>query len=154
MYSDWVIVLSAVFLVWLVILTYQNWKERKLLSELFAKSGERDIRKKFEEILKGVGEARLKSLDLDKKIATLREDSLSYIQKVALLRYNPYEDTGGDISFSLALLDDRGNGLVVTSLHGRAGTRIFAKDVTEGKVGKYNFSKEEERVIKKAMGIK
>jgi hypothetical protein len=70
---------------------------------------------------------------------------------VELLRYNPYEDTGGDQSFSLALLDNDGNGVVVTSLHSRSGTRVFSKPVILGKASQFQFSKEEDEVIKKAL---
>ncbi len=76
---------------------------------------------------------------------------LAQIQKVALVRYNPYEDTGGDMSFSVALLNGLGSGVVLTSLHSRAGTRIFAKEVIAGKQGKHEFSKEEQEVVKKAL---
>ena len=47
------------------------------------------------------------------------------IQKVAVIRYNPFADTGGDQSFAIALLDSLGNGVVVSSLHSRTDTRVF-----------------------------
>ena len=76
---------------------------------------------------------------------------MQHIQKVELLRFNPYDDTGGNISFTVCLLDDKGSGVVITSLHARSGTRVFAKEVTLGKSSQYELSKEEELVIKKAM---
>ena len=76
---------------------------------------------------------------------------LGQIQKVALVRYNPYEDTGGDMSFSVALLNGLGNGVVISSLHSRSGTRVFAKEVEAGRQGKHEFSKEEQDVVKKAL---
>src|SRR5688572_24049095 len=51
------------------------------------------------------------------------------IQKVAVIRYNPFSDTGGDQSFAIALLDSLGNGVVLSSLHSRTDTRVFAKAV-------------------------
>ncbi len=54
-------------------------------------------------------------------------------QKVGLVRFNPFEDTGGNQSFALALLDDHGDGFIVSSLHARAGTRIYAKAIAQGK---------------------
>ena len=71
--------------------------------------------------------------------------------RVALIRYNPYGDTGGDMSFSVALLNGLGNGVVLTSLHSRSGTRVFAKEVVAGKQGKHEFSKEEKEVVEKAL---
>lgn len=54
-------------------------------------------------------------------------------QKVGLVRFNPFEDTGGNQSFALALLDAHADGFVVSSLHARAGTRIYAKAIVKGK---------------------
>jgi hypothetical protein len=72
------------------------------------------------------------------------------IQKVGVIRYNPFSDTGGDQSFAVALLDAVGNGVVVSSLHSRADTRVFAKPVQGGR-SKYQLSDEEQDAIKKAL---
>ena len=140
MYSDWGWLLILVIFVWLGGLTFFIWQQNGFLRSLFPRSGGRDIRKKFEEILKQIGDF---SQDLDKL-----KDSLS---RVELLRYNPYDETGGDQSFSLALLDDKGNGFVLTSLHARSGTRVFAKPIFLGKGVKHRLSEEEEQVVEGAM---
>jgi hypothetical protein len=72
------------------------------------------------------------------------------IQKVGVVRFNPFADTGGDQSFAIALLDAEGNGLVLSSLHGRADTRIFAKQVLAGR-SKHALSDEEQDAIRKAL---
>ena len=72
------------------------------------------------------------------------------IQKVGVIRYNPFSDTGGDQSFAIALLDAFGNGVVVSSLHSRTDTRVFAKPVQGGR-SKYQLSDEEQDAIKKAL---
>jgi hypothetical protein len=72
------------------------------------------------------------------------------IQKVAVIRYNPFSDTGGDQSFAIALLDSLGNGVVVSSLHSRTDTRVFAKPVQSGR-SKFQLSDEEQDAIKKAL---
>jgi len=72
------------------------------------------------------------------------------LQKVAVIRYNPFADTGGDQSFAIALLDSLGNGVVVSSLHSRTDTRVFAKPVTSGR-SKFQLSDEEQDAIKKAL---
>ncbi len=152
MYSDWVwqIVLGAVFL-WNVGLTVIVLRERGFLRQFFPKEGSRDIRKKFEEVLQEFTGFNLKLSNINKGLEELQKDGLDHIQKVSLLRYNPYDDTGGDQSFSVALLDHKGNGVVVTSLHTRAGTRVFAKSVKNSKAEKYEFSKEEKQVIIEAL---
>ena len=72
------------------------------------------------------------------------------IQKVGVIRYNPFSDTGGDQSFAIAMLDSLGNGLVLSSLHSRTDTRVFAKPVQSGR-SKFQLSDEEQEAIKKAL---
>ena len=72
------------------------------------------------------------------------------IQKVGVVRYNPFSDAGGDQSFAVALLDAEGNGLVVSRLHSRTETRVFAKPVRAGR-STYSLSDEEQQAVKKAL---
>ena len=72
------------------------------------------------------------------------------IQRVGVVRFNPFTDSGGDQSFAIALLDALGNGVVLSSLHGRADTRIFAKQVRSGR-SKHQLSAEEEEAIRQAL---
>ncbi len=71
------------------------------------------------------------------------------IQKVGVVRFNPFKDTGSDQSFAIALMDISGNGLVISSLFTRDGTRIYSKPLEKGK-SKYPLSEEEQRAIKRA----
>lgn len=152
MYPDWVWSASGGFLaVWLGLLSFLVWQQNKFLKSLFPKSGNRDIRKKFEEIIKAVEDFDSRLFDLDNKVEFVKRQGLQHIQRVELLRFNPYDDTGGDQSFTICLLDNKGSGIVVTSLHARSGTRVFAKGISLGKSIKHQLSKEEELVIKKAL---
>lgn len=154
MYSDWVwpqLAYIIVVFLWLGILSFVVWKQKNFLQSLFPKSGERDIRKKFEEVIKSVSDFEKDLGEVKRKLSEVEEEGLRHVQKVALVRYNPYEDTGGDQSFSVVLLDDKGNGFVITSLHARSGTRVFAKPVIKGISSKYQFSKEEKQAIEKAL---
>jgi Protein of unknown function (DUF4446) len=72
------------------------------------------------------------------------------VRRVALLRYDAFEDVGGRLSFSCALLDEQGSGVVVTSINGRQETRVYAKPVTQG-VSAHNLSLEEEEAIRRAL---
>lgn len=151
MYSEWGWLLILAVFIWLGGLTFFIWKQQFFLKSLFPKSGERDIRKKFEEVLK---QTLSFGQDLDKLKEYLSEiDKLGvgHIQRVELFRYNPYDDTGGDQSFTLAMLDKKGNGIVLTSLHARSGTRVFAKPILLGRGAKHQLSDEEEKAIEGAM---
>ena len=152
MYSDLgIVILGLIVLIWLSILSFLLFRQASFLSKLFPKSAERDIRKKFEEVLQTVVRSKLDIDRLDKRLEDLEKQGLGHIQNIELLRYNPYGDTGGNISFSVALLDKLGDGVVITSLHSRETTRIFAKPVIKGKAGKHQLSKEEEEVVNRAI---
>ena len=71
------------------------------------------------------------------------------VRHVGLVRYDAFEDVGGRLSFSCALLDDHGTGVVMTSINGRQDTRVYAKPITEGRSA-YNLSGEEEEAIRQA----
>jgi Protein of unknown function (DUF4446) len=73
------------------------------------------------------------------------------VRNVALLRYDAFEDVGGRLSFSCAMLDEHGSGVVLTSINGRQETRVYAKPVTGG-VSTHNLSIEEEEAIRRALG--
>ncbi|MDO8577131.1 MAG: DUF4446 family protein [Candidatus Daviesbacteria bacterium] len=153
MYSDWVGPVTWGFLViWIGFLSFLIWQQQRFLKSLFPRSGERDIRKKFEEIVKSVEDFKGELSDLDSKVEAIKSQGLQHIQKVELLRFNPYDDTGGNISFTICFLDSGGSGIVITSLHARSGTRVFGKEIVAGKSKRHELSKEEELVIKKAMG--
>jgi hypothetical protein len=74
----------------------------------------------------------------------------STIQHIGLLRYDAFEDVGGRLSFSCAMLDDHGTGVVLTSINGRQETRVYAKPVTAG-TSSYNLSIEEQESIRQAL---
>jgi uncharacterized protein DUF4446 len=71
--------------------------------------------------------------DLSARSAVLEADSRRAIQRVGLVRFNPFDDTGGNQSFALALTDQKGDGFIVSSLHARVGTRLYAKAIIAGR---------------------
>jgi Protein of unknown function (DUF4446) len=80
----------------------------------------------------------------------LEQRSRGSLQHVGLVRFNPFEDTGSDQSFAIALLDGRRDGIVISSLHGRTNTRVFAKPVANGG-STHNLSEEETQAIRLAV---
>lgn len=71
------------------------------------------------------------------------------VQHVGMVRYDAFEDVGGRLSFSCALLDDRGDGVVITSINGRQDTRVYAKPINGGR-SSHNLSEEEVAAIQQA----
>lgn len=84
------------------------------------------------------------------EIKELRAESKSSFKKLGLVRFNPFADTGGDQSFTLALLNEKDSGIVVTSLYARTGVRWYIKTIKNGKGMEHDLSKEEKSAIEKA----
>ncbi|MDQ4148610.1 MAG: DUF4446 family protein [Actinomycetota bacterium] len=74
-------------------------------------------------------------------------------RNLGVVRYDAFEDMGGRLSFSAALLDDHGNGLVITSINARSESRVYAKSVRAGD-SEHNLSIEEQQAIAEALGTK
>jgi hypothetical protein len=85
-----------------------------------------------------------------KELVDFKKESKKNLQKVGLIRFNPFREIGGDQSFSIALLDAENNGFIVTSLYGREANRIYAKKITRG-ASSHTLSKEEKQALTKAM---
>ena len=86
---------------------------------------------------------------LTAKTRALEAAGARAFQRVGLVRYNPFEETGGNQSFALALLDAEGNGWVLSSLHARSGTRVYAKAIQGGR-SDAALSEEETAAIRQA----
>ncbi len=69
-------------------------------------------------------------LGLRQEVAALRAEARGALRHLSVVRYDAFEDMGGHLSWSLALLDDSGDGVVLTSIHGRSEARTYAKNVT------------------------
>ena len=86
---------------------------------------------------------------LRQEVAALRAENAQALRHVAVIRYDAFTDTGGQLSWSLALLDDSGGGVLVTSIQGRNESRTYAKNVA-GWASESQLSPEEEDAISQA----
>ena len=104
----------------------------------------------FEEILIRFQDLKKDFEKISKEMAILKKNSKFSIQKVGMVRFNPFSEIGGDQSFSIALLDANNNGVVITSLYARGGNRVYGKPIKTG-LSDYSLSEEENRAIEKAI---
>lgn len=146
----WAVAAIVGIFLWLGILTYLILSQRNFIKDLFPKDNSRDIRNKFKEVLEAISGFEKNNEILENRLTGFKKDSLENYSKLAVLKYNPYNDTGGDQSFSLALLNGKMDGVVITSLHSRSGTRIYLKNIKVGK-SELELSKEETKVLKDAL---
>ena len=147
-----IIVLLAVVVIvgWLVYLTIQLRKylnkKREFIENAQEKGIDEFLIKQLERIEMVEGEMKQAKAAISK----LDEATKESISRVGVLRYNPFEDSGGDQSFSIAMLNDKLDGLVMSSLYGRAGARVFAKALKDGK-SDHPLTEEEKTAIEKAV---
>ena len=106
--------------------------------------------KKFSLLTRGVEEDLTKKgfAEVRKRLDFLEKDSKNHIQKVGLVRFNPFRELGGDHSFSLAILDGDDSGIIITGLHAREGTRVYVRDIKKG-MSNLELSKEEKMALLK-----
>lgn len=142
--------LSAL-LVWLLIISFLYWFALRHYRRLTKEVKGVDLQRILEEYLKWAGENTENINRLFERLDRVQKDGFFHIQRVGLVRFNPFEDTGGDQSFALALLDEHDSGIVISSLHGREVTRMYGKPVKEGKEDGYEFSDEEKVAVERAM---
>lgn len=123
---------------------------KKRLKIFFNGSKAQDLEELLASELKKVRklEDGLKKLGEDHKIT--RGLAVKSVHKVGIIRFNPFKDMGGDQSFVIVLLDAKNNGVILTSLFTREGSRVYAKPVIGGK-SKYDLTEEENEALEKAM---
>ncbi len=112
--------------------------------------GRKSEKRNLEAMLSGyqekVNEVLLKHDEIMSLIDNINERLRFCVQKVSLVRYNPFDGMGGDLSFSLVLLDEHNNGVVITTIVGREASYTYAKPIVEA-VSSYNLSDEEKKAI-------
>ena len=144
-----IIVISGLVL-WVLALTvgviYILYKASKLTREV--KKG--NLIKILENVLASEIKNSKEVALLKKQLAEIQETGKLHVQKMYLLRFNPFEELGGEHSFCLAILDGMENGVVLTGLHTRERTRIYVKSIRKGK-SEVELSKEELKALKGAL---
>lgn len=140
------------FLLWLFILSLVilfSLRDRKKITKDIKQKGLENflatLSKKEDRLEQNVDE-------LYKLVDQLGKTTSQSITKIGVVRYNPFDNTGGDQSFSIALLNSQNNGLIISSLHGREGSRMYAKPIEQGK-SQYRLSDEEQNAIRKALKV-
>lgn len=88
--------------------------------------------------------------DIAKAVQDMRHSLDTALRRVALVRYDAFDDLSGRLSFSLAILDDAGNGIALTSIAGSTDTRLYAKSIAAG-IGEHTLSPEEQNAVSAAL---
>ncbi|MBI3385699.1 DUF4446 family protein [Candidatus Gottesmanbacteria bacterium] len=141
------IALLVIIFVWMTILTVMVIRavgHYNRLSSGVTKSGLKDV---LERILASHTNSQKQIIAIKQILEQVIADGRKHIQRMGVVRFNPFHDTGGSQSFAMAILDGEGNGFVMTSLFARTGHRWYVKQVQGGRGKDFELSKEEERAI-------
>lgn len=148
-----ILALLIVFMVLVIIDIYNN-KKLKARYEIFMGVGKKH--RKDVNMEKLLIDCVSKAESIDDKYGKLleivqdMEKNMQFCcQKVGIVRYNPFEEMGGNLCFAVAILDAENTGIVINGIHSRTGTFTYAKPVELG-VSTYILSKEEQEAIDKA----
>lgn len=145
---------ETLLLAGLVFLLVQNHRLKKKLAVFFSGKEAKDLEKILLDQLKETKELDQEIQELFEISNRLRELGMKSIHKTGVLRFNPFKEVGGNQSFCVALLDGKNSGIVISSLHTREGTRIYAKPVVAGLESTFPLTGEEKTAIAQAISGK
>ena len=141
------IILLLAFFVVLGTVISLNKRYKKFMLKL---GDGKDLQEDLENYMYRVERVEKQNAEILGQISSLDKDLEGCIQKVGILRYSAFRDTGSDLSFTLALLDEHDNGVVFNGIYSREMSNIYAKPIENGK-SKYTLSEEEQEAIKRAI---
>ncbi|MBS5857730.1 MAG: DUF4446 family protein [Clostridia bacterium] len=144
-------VIVILLVIGLVIVIIKFNKISKKYTEFMKKLGNgKNIEEDLENYMYRVERVEKQNAEILNYIKNVDNDLNKCIQKIGIVRYNAFQDTGSDLSFALALLDEKNNGVVLNGIYSREMSNIYAKPVENGK-SKYTISEEENLAIEKAI---
>lgn len=142
--------LFSVIFIWLIFISWIIYKTQKHYYNLILQTKKQTIDEILEQLLSNDKKSSDKIEKLEKGVKEIIEEAKIHFQKIGLVRFNPFERTGGEQSFVIALLNNHNSGLVINFIYTREGLRTYIKKVKEGKGERYNLSKEEQEAVNKS----
>jgi hypothetical protein len=140
----------VILLIAILIQSIRLGRTRRAYRALLAGDEGGSLQQILDQHIGSVRDASRRMDDMNTMLQFLEQRTRGSLQHIGMVRFNPFEDTGSDQSFAIALLDDRKDGVVLSSLHGRANTRLFAKPIENG-ASRHALSTEEAQAIKIAV---
>ena len=153
--TDNVLIIFAILLMVLfigfLILLIRTANLNKRYREFMLKLGKgKNIEEDLENYIYRVEKVEKQNSDLQLVCKEISNQMSGCIQKIGIVRYNAFKDTGSDLSFALALLDENNTGVVMNGIYSREMSNIYAKPVEKGN-SSYTLSDEEAEAINKAI---
>ena len=147
-------ILLIVLLISYVVLIIKTSNLNKRYKQFMKKLGNgKNIEEYFENYMYRVEKVERQNSELHLICKEMGNQLSGCVQKIGIVRYNAFKDTGSDLSFALALLDEDNTGVVMNGIYSREMSNIYAKPVEKGK-SPYTISEEEKLAIDKAINSK
>lgn len=145
-------IISALFIIVVIlfIMVIAAFKSLSRMESRYRKFMRGVDNRNLEELVTGyldkVDKVEKNSDDIKELYRTLDLRVKECIQKVSVIRYRAFEDVGSDLSFSISLLDENNDGVIITGIYGRNESTTYAKPVDRG-ISRYDLSEEEKQVL-------
>ena len=136
---------------WLLLLTVLLVRVMSHYQALTKGVAQKDLISALNNFIAKTGQNHEALENFKKEFLDEKKAGMLHFQRLGFLRFNPFTDTGGNQSFILSLLDENGTGVVISSLHSRENTRVYAKQIENGHCPDQVLSKEEQQVIKESL---
>lgn len=148
----WLVLLAAVVAVaiWTWRVNRRTHSVEARLNSIFRESGNENTARILADYLNTVRTTAQSVARMQEQHETIVRVMPTVIRHVGLVRFSPFHDTGSDQSFALALLDGRQDGVVITALHSRTDSRLYAKPIERGK-SSYSLTPEERDAMDRAL---
>lgn len=143
-------ILLALFIAWLIMLSYIVIKLKMHYSNLVQTTGKQALNEVLDSLLQEERNNRIHLKQQEIQISKLQTLSQTHFAKIGLVNYHPFGKTSGDQSFILALLNEKKDGIVLNFIYTHEGIRIYTKIVKMGKGEAYELSAEENEAIHSA----
>ncbi|MBI4066362.1 DUF4446 family protein [Candidatus Gottesmanbacteria bacterium] len=144
--------LLALLIIGFCTLVYIVWKLQTHYNRLTQGMSNATLTQVLNRLLGELGSLNVRTAEVEGAVRAIKAAGMEHIQRIGLVRFNPFSDTGSNQSFTMAILDGHNNGIIMTSLYTRMGNRWYVKLIRDGKGKDIELSKEELSAIGQAIG--
>ncbi|MBU5592401.1 DUF4446 family protein [Clostridium sp. MSJ-4] len=143
------VAINLIFFILIIVLFRSLNKMEKRYRKFMRGSNNKNLEELINLYLDKVDESKSIAEDVKALYDNMDERLKGCVQKLAITRYKAFEDVGSDLSFSIALLDDNNDGVILTGIYGRNESTTYAKPIDKG-ISRYDLSEEELHVLNEA----
>lgn len=144
-------IMVGILTIGFISILYSNIKLKNKYNKFMKKIGNgKNIEEDLENYMYRVERVERQNAEIISYCKNLDDEVAKCIQKVGIVRYSAFKDTGSDLSFAVAMLDENNDGVVFNGIYSREMSNIYAKPVKNG-VSEYTLSEEEKEAIRRAI---